>query len=159
MLADQGNLPRERKKVWLTISLSTAVVQRSIAHILSSAKSQHVATQNAALDILTFTVNQGLYHPLQVGSTGSSSLLTGSACRFSSPLRPATTHISPNGRSNCIEHCNRNTLHWLTFDIWISPERHISTNELSPRKSMVGKDCSLRRCDLTLQDPEAAEHY
>jgi hypothetical protein len=46
--------------------LSTAVVQRNIQHILNGAKSQHLPTQSAALDILAFTVTQGLYHPLQV---------------------------------------------------------------------------------------------
>ncbi|KAK1920549.1 sister chromatid cohesion C-terminus-domain-containing protein, partial [Papiliotrema laurentii] len=45
--------------------LSTAVVQRNIQHILNGAKSQHLPTQSAALDILAFTVTQGLYHPLQ----------------------------------------------------------------------------------------------
>ncbi|EIW73035.1 hypothetical protein TREMEDRAFT_59198 [Tremella mesenterica DSM 1558] len=45
--------------------VSTAVLQRNIEHILSGAKSQHPPTQNSALDVLAFTVNQGLYHPLQ----------------------------------------------------------------------------------------------
>ncbi|ORX35130.1 hypothetical protein BD324DRAFT_633983 [Kockovaella imperatae] len=45
--------------------LSTAVVQRNIESILRGARSQHAATQNAAMDILAFTVHQGLYHPLQ----------------------------------------------------------------------------------------------
>ncbi|ORY23265.1 hypothetical protein BCR39DRAFT_549569 [Naematelia encephala] len=45
--------------------LSTLVVQRNIEHILYGARSQHPPTQNAALDVLAFTVNQGLYHPLQ----------------------------------------------------------------------------------------------
>lgn len=45
--------------------VSTAVVQRNIQHVLSGAKSTHPPTQSAALDVLTFTVSQGLYHPLQ----------------------------------------------------------------------------------------------
>lgn len=45
--------------------VSTAVVQRNMDHILRGARSHHAATQNAAVDILAFTVNQGLFHPLQ----------------------------------------------------------------------------------------------
>ncbi|KAK4684433.1 cohesin loading factor subunit SCC2, partial [Tremellales sp. Uapishka_1] len=46
-------------------SVSTAVVQRNIGHILEGAKSQFPQLQTAALDVLSFTVTQGLYHPLQ----------------------------------------------------------------------------------------------
>ena len=42
------------------------MVQRNFEHIISGAKSNHFPTQSAALDVLAFTVNQGLYHPLQV---------------------------------------------------------------------------------------------
>ncbi|CAD6587723.1 MAG: Sister chromatid cohesion protein 2 [Tremellales sp. Tagirdzhanova-0007] len=45
--------------------ISTAVVQRNIQFILNGATSQHFATQVAALDVLSFIVNQGLSHPLQ----------------------------------------------------------------------------------------------
>jgi len=46
--------------------LSTAVVQRNIKHILDGAKSQHLLTQSAAMDILAFTVKNMLYHPIEV---------------------------------------------------------------------------------------------
>jgi cohesin loading factor subunit SCC2 len=42
------------------------MVQRHFQHIINGAKSSHYPTQSAALDVLAFTVNQGLYHPLQV---------------------------------------------------------------------------------------------
>ncbi|WVQ72222.1 hypothetical protein IAR50_001771 [Cryptococcus sp. DSM 104548] len=43
---------------------STIIVQNNIEHIFKCARSQHVPTQNAALDVLTFVVNQGLYSPV-----------------------------------------------------------------------------------------------
>lgn len=46
--------------------VSTAVVQRNIDYIVEGAKSHHPPLQEAAMKVLTFTVNQGLYHPLHV---------------------------------------------------------------------------------------------
>ncbi|KIR30957.1 cohesin loading factor subunit SCC2 [Cryptococcus deuterogattii LA55] len=43
---------------------STTIVQNNIEHIFDCAKSQHAPAQNAALDVLTFVVNQGLYSPV-----------------------------------------------------------------------------------------------
>ncbi|KAF8648994.1 hypothetical protein AX16_006108 [Volvariella volvacea WC 439] len=45
--------------------VSSAVVQRYINPIIAAALSQNVQIQAAAVDILTFTVKQGLTHPLQ----------------------------------------------------------------------------------------------
>ncbi|KAJ8463322.1 hypothetical protein ONZ45_g17624 [Pleurotus djamor] len=45
--------------------VSSAVVQRYLNHILAAALSDNVQIQAAAIDILTFTVKQGLAHPLQ----------------------------------------------------------------------------------------------
>ncbi|KAJ7465273.1 hypothetical protein FB451DRAFT_1263153 [Mycena latifolia] len=45
--------------------VSSAVVQRYLNHILDAALSQHTPTQAAAIDVLTFTIKQGLAHPLQ----------------------------------------------------------------------------------------------
>ncbi|KAK8844801.1 hypothetical protein IAR55_006651 [Kwoniella newhampshirensis] len=42
---------------------STTIVQNNIEQIFECARSQHPPTQNAALDVLTFVVNQGLYSP------------------------------------------------------------------------------------------------
>lgn len=47
-------------------SVSTVLVQRNINAILQGARSSHPPLQDAALDVLTFTVKQGLHHPLQV---------------------------------------------------------------------------------------------
>lgn len=47
--------------------VSSAVVQRYISPILEAALSQNPQIQAVAVDILTFTVKQGLAHPLQVG--------------------------------------------------------------------------------------------
>lgn len=47
-------------------SVSTSVVQRNINAVLQGARSSHPALQDAALEVLTFTVKQGLHHPLQV---------------------------------------------------------------------------------------------
>lgn len=43
---------------------STTIVQNNIEHIFECARSQHIPAQNAALDVLTFVVNQGLYSPV-----------------------------------------------------------------------------------------------
>ncbi|EEB97497.1 hypothetical protein MPER_03172, partial [Moniliophthora perniciosa FA553] len=43
----------------------TLVVQRYLTHILDACLSQHVQIQTSAVEILTFTVKQGLAHPLQ----------------------------------------------------------------------------------------------
>ncbi|EGN98100.1 hypothetical protein SERLA73DRAFT_109431 [Serpula lacrymans var. lacrymans S7.3] len=45
--------------------VSSAIVQRYIASILDAALSQNAAIQAVAIDILSFTVKQGLAHPLQ----------------------------------------------------------------------------------------------
>lgn len=46
-------------------SVSSAIVQRYMDPILDAALSQHPQTQSAAVDILSFTIKQGLAHPLQ----------------------------------------------------------------------------------------------
>ncbi|KAG2365159.1 hypothetical protein BDR07DRAFT_1607621 [Suillus spraguei] len=45
--------------------VSSAVVQRYISSILDAALSQNSQIQNVAIDILSFTIKQGLAHPLQ----------------------------------------------------------------------------------------------
>ncbi|KAF4581480.1 Sister chromatid cohesion protein 2 [Pleurotus pulmonarius] len=45
--------------------VSSAVVQRYLSQILEAALSQNWQIQAAAIDILTFTIKQGLAHPLQ----------------------------------------------------------------------------------------------
>ncbi|KAJ6466251.1 hypothetical protein C8R45DRAFT_1021008 [Mycena sanguinolenta] len=45
--------------------VSSAVIQRYIEHILQAALSLHPQIYGAAVDVLTFTVKQGLAHPLQ----------------------------------------------------------------------------------------------
>jgi cohesin loading factor subunit SCC2 len=47
------------------LSVSSAIVQRYMDPILDAALSQHPQTQSAAVDILSFTIKQGLAHPLQ----------------------------------------------------------------------------------------------
>ena len=49
-------------------SYSTTIVQNNIEHIFECARSQHIPAQNAALDVLTFVVNQGLYSPVHVSN-------------------------------------------------------------------------------------------
>jgi cohesin loading factor subunit SCC2 len=51
----------------ISSSVSSAVVQRYLEHILEATLSPQQAIQSAALEILTFTIKQGLAHPLQVG--------------------------------------------------------------------------------------------
>lgn len=48
-------------------SVSSAIVQRYLGPILEAALSQHQQIQSAAIDVLSFTIKQGLAHPLQVG--------------------------------------------------------------------------------------------
>ncbi len=45
--------------------MSSAVVQRYLDHVLEAALSQNASIQSVAIDVLTFTVKQGLAHPLQ----------------------------------------------------------------------------------------------
>ncbi|RXW23420.1 hypothetical protein EST38_g2453 [Candolleomyces aberdarensis] len=45
--------------------VSSAIVQRYLTHILDAALSQNAQIQAAAIDVLTFTIKQGLAHPLQ----------------------------------------------------------------------------------------------
>jgi cohesin loading factor subunit SCC2 len=47
-------------------SVSSAVVQRYLGPILEAALSQHLQIQAVAIDVLSFTIKQGLAHPLQV---------------------------------------------------------------------------------------------
>lgn len=47
--------------------VSSAVVQRYLPQILDAALRQNIMIQNAAVDILGFTIKQGLAHPIQVG--------------------------------------------------------------------------------------------
>ncbi|KAL1743690.1 sister chromatid cohesion C-terminus-domain-containing protein [Schizophyllum fasciatum] len=45
--------------------VASAVVQRYLQHVLEAALSQHTIIQSPAIDVLSFTVKQGLAHPLQ----------------------------------------------------------------------------------------------
>ena len=47
------------------------MVQRNIEAILQGARSSYRPLQDAALEVLTFTVKQGLHHPLQVCNISS----------------------------------------------------------------------------------------
>jgi hypothetical protein len=49
----------------LLYRVSSAVVQRYLPQILEAALIRNPALQNAAVDILGFTIKQGLAHPLQ----------------------------------------------------------------------------------------------
>ncbi|KAG6853819.1 radiation sensitive protein rad9 [Blastosporella zonata] len=45
--------------------VSSAIVQRYLGHILDAALSQNPQIQTTAIDVLSFTIKQGLAHPLQ----------------------------------------------------------------------------------------------
>ena len=45
--------------------MTSAIVQRYLDHVLEAALSQKASIQTVAIDVLTFTVKQGLAHPLQ----------------------------------------------------------------------------------------------
>lgn len=47
-------------------SVSSAIVQRYLNHVLDAALSQNIHIQAVAIDVLSFTIKQGLAHPLQV---------------------------------------------------------------------------------------------
>ena len=49
--------------------MSSAVVQRYLPQILDASLGGNATVQNAAVDILGFTIRQGLAHPLQVFRT------------------------------------------------------------------------------------------
>jgi cohesin loading factor subunit SCC2 len=55
----------ETRRAHDQFSVSSAIVQRYMDPILDAALSQHPQTQSAAVDILSFTIKQGLAHPLQ----------------------------------------------------------------------------------------------
>ena len=50
----------------LVSSVSSAIVQRYLNHVLDAALSQNIHIQAVAIDVLSFTIKQGLAHPLQV---------------------------------------------------------------------------------------------
>ncbi len=52
----------------MTHSVSSAIVQRYLDHVLEAALSQNAQIQAIAIDVLSFTIKQGLAHPLQVCS-------------------------------------------------------------------------------------------
>ena len=54
------------KTYYVFNSVSSAIVQRYLTQILSAALSRQAPIQAAAVDILGFTIKQGLAHPLQV---------------------------------------------------------------------------------------------
>jgi len=45
--------------------VSSAIVQRYLEHVLEAALSQNAQIQAVAIDVLSFTIKQGLAHPLQ----------------------------------------------------------------------------------------------
>jgi len=47
-------------------SVSSAIVQRYLDHVLEAALCQNAQIQAVAIDVLSFTIKQGLAHPLQV---------------------------------------------------------------------------------------------
>jgi len=49
-------------------SVSSAIVQRYLDHVLDAALSSNAQMQAVAIDVLSFTIKQGLAHPLQVDS-------------------------------------------------------------------------------------------
>lgn len=53
----------------LVDSVSSAIVQRYLPQILEAALSTQVRIQAMAVDILGFTIRQGLAHPLQVSES------------------------------------------------------------------------------------------
>ena len=55
------------------LSVSSAIVQRYLPQILEAALNRYPQIQAAALDILSYTVKQGLAHPLQVSFCGHQS--------------------------------------------------------------------------------------
>jgi cohesin loading factor subunit SCC2 len=55
----------ETRRAQRPLSVSSAIVQRYMDPVLDAALSQHPQTQSAAVDILSFTIKQGLAHPLQ----------------------------------------------------------------------------------------------
>ena len=50
---------------YLARRVASAVVQRYLDHVLTAALSQNPTIQSPAIDVLSFTVKQGLAHPLQ----------------------------------------------------------------------------------------------
>lgn len=47
-------------------SVSSAIVQRYLPHVLAAALSVKAQARNAALEVISFTIKQGLAHPIQV---------------------------------------------------------------------------------------------
>lgn len=64
------------KKIHQSYSVSSAIVQRYLSSILDAALSQNPQIQATAIDVLSFTIKQGLAHPLQV----SAAIIISSVC-------------------------------------------------------------------------------
>ena len=59
-----------------TFRVTSAIVQRYLTPILDAALSQNLQIQATAIDVLSFTIKQGLAHPLQVYSIPSCQVVT-----------------------------------------------------------------------------------
>jgi cohesin loading factor subunit SCC2 len=55
-----------QQDIIILCSVSSAIVQRYLSQILDAALSQSPQIQATAIDVLSFTIKQGLAHPLQV---------------------------------------------------------------------------------------------
>ena len=100
-------------KVYIVYSfrrVSSAVVQRYLPQILDASLGGNAIVQNAAVDILGFTIKQGLAHPLQVRGTPLSIKVF-----HSRPEVPANHHRPGNIRERTIEQSCEWTTHNPTF--------------------------------------------
>ena len=73
------SVPYYRASVMLKLStfrVTSAIVQRYLTPILDAALSQNLQIQATAIDVLSFTIKQGLAHPLQVYSIPSCQVVT-----------------------------------------------------------------------------------
>jgi hypothetical protein len=78
--------------------VSSAVVQRYLPQILDASLGGNTTVQNAAVDILGFTIRQGLAHPLQVSKARLNQ------CFSLTPQQvPANHHCARNFRELTVE--------------------------------------------------------
>jgi cohesin loading factor subunit SCC2 len=82
--------------------VSSAVVQRYLPQILDASLGSNTTVQNAAVDILGFTIRQGLAHPLQVcePSLNEWLLLTPNECLPTIIALETSENAQLSGRAN-----------------------------------------------------------
>ena len=109
----------------LASSVSSAIVQRYLNHVLDAALCQNIQIQSVAIDVLSFTIKQGLAHPLQVRHDDdlhrATLIFIFSLFLLSSPSRLALLPQLATGPAPCMQFSKESMHLFSTLDILSVP--------------------------------------